>query len=67
MMEMMNKNKSEAAPAAPAPSAAPDTSTREGIQQAIDALDMRFMNGEISEDNYNRLMSKWQERLNNFE
>ncbi len=37
--------------------------TREQIEQAIDTLDMRFSMGEISEDNYNRLMQKWQSRL----
>jgi uncharacterized membrane protein len=31
--------------------------------QAIDSLDMRFSMGEISEDNYNRLVQKWQQRL----
>jgi membrane protease subunit (stomatin/prohibitin family) len=37
--------------------------TRDQIMQAIDSLDMRFSMGEISEDNYNRLMQKWQQRL----
>lgn len=50
-----------AAPAAAAAQSAPVT--REQVQQAIDNLDLRFSNGEISEDNYNRLMQKWQDRL----
>jgi membrane protease subunit (stomatin/prohibitin family) len=33
------------------------------VQQAIDNLDLRFSMGEISEENYNRLMQKWQARL----
>jgi membrane protease subunit (stomatin/prohibitin family) len=37
--------------------------TRDQIMQAIDSLDMRFSMGEISEDNYNRLVQKWQQRL----
>lgn len=37
--------------------------TREKVQQAIDNLDMRFSMGEISEENYNRLMSKWETKL----
>jgi membrane protease subunit (stomatin/prohibitin family) len=50
------------APAAAAP-AANAPLTREQVQQAIDNLDLRFSNGEISEENYNRLLQKWQERL----
>ncbi len=51
-------------PAAAAPAAAATGAiTREQVQQAIDNLDMRFSMGEISEENYNRLMQKWQERL----
>jgi membrane protease subunit (stomatin/prohibitin family) len=37
--------------------------TKEEIQAAIDQLDMRLMNGEISESIYNRLLAKWQSRL----
>jgi uncharacterized membrane protein len=33
------------------------------VQQAIDNLDLRFSMDEISEENYNRLMQKWQQRL----
>jgi membrane protease subunit (stomatin/prohibitin family) len=47
----------QAAPAADAPL------TRAQIEQAIDSLDLRFSNGEISEDNYNRLRQKWEQRL----
>jgi membrane protease subunit (stomatin/prohibitin family) len=58
-------------PGQPAPAAAQTPSapggplTREQIQEAIDALDYRFSKGEISEETYNRLMKKWEERLEN--
>lgn len=56
-------------PVQPAPTQAPASPgsggaiTREQILQAIDNLDLRFSMGEISEENYTRLMQKWQERL----
>ncbi len=37
--------------------------TRQQIQEAIDGLDLRFSKGEIGEDNYNRLMQKWETKL----
>lgn len=46
-----------------APAPASGGGSREEIQAAIDALDIRLMNGEISESIYNRLMEKWQSRL----
>lgn len=67
MMQMMqnmqggNQQQQQAAPAQPAASGAPQT--RAEIEAAIDALDMRLMNGEISESIYNRLMGKWQAKL----
>lgn len=56
-------------PVQPAPTQAPASPgsggaiTREQVLQAIDNLDLRFSMGEISEENYTRLMQKWQERL----
>lgn len=50
----------------PQPSAAAQPTgplTRAQVQEAIDALDMRFSKGEIAEDTYNRLMKKWEDRL----
>jgi membrane protease subunit (stomatin/prohibitin family) len=63
MMNQMNQqNQQNQQPqAAPAPTSVP--TTKEGIQAAIDALEMRFMNGEISEDAYNKLVAKWQQKL----
>ncbi len=37
--------------------------TAEDVQNMLDNLDMRLMNGEISEDLYNKLRSKWEGRL----
>jgi membrane protease subunit (stomatin/prohibitin family) len=45
---------------------APATSipqTVQEIQEMLDSLDARLMNGEISEDLYNKLRSKWETRL----
>jgi hypothetical protein len=41
--------------------AAPQTA--EGIQSMLDSLDTRLMNGEISEDLYNQLRTKWEGKL----
>ncbi|MCB9454805.1 MAG: SPFH domain-containing protein [Anaerolineaceae bacterium] len=38
--------------------------TREEIQALLDNLDMKLASGELSEEVYNRLYTKWQERLN---
>lgn len=54
-----------AAPAAAASGNAPQTKAE--VQALIDGLDMKLMNGEISEEVYNRLVSKWQERLDQFD
>lgn len=54
---------SAAAAAASQPPAAGAPLTRAQIEQALDNLDLRFSNGEISEENYNRLRQKWLERL----
>jgi membrane protease subunit (stomatin/prohibitin family) len=52
---------------APAPAGAPASSagplTRAQVQEAIDALDLRFSKGEIGEETYNRLMAKWEAKL----
>ena len=37
--------------------------TAQDVQQMLDNLDARLMNGEISEDLYNKLRSKWENRL----
>jgi membrane protease subunit (stomatin/prohibitin family) len=70
MMMMMNQNQGGQQPVqqqAPPPPAAPASSgaptSREEIQGAIDALELRLMNGEISESIFERLTAKWQAKL----
>jgi len=69
MAGMMAQAFQQQQPAAPAPAPAPAAAapaaptTAAEVQSIIDNLDMRFSMGEISEDNYNRLMQKWQQRL----
>jgi membrane protease subunit (stomatin/prohibitin family) len=48
--------------AGPAPAAA-TPQTKEQIQQMLDNLDLRFSNGQITEDTYKQLTAKWQARL----
>jgi membrane protease subunit (stomatin/prohibitin family) len=63
MMQMMqNQQGNQPQQQAPAATtAAPQT--RAEVQAMIDALDMRFANGEISEAAYNKLVEKWQQKL----
>lgn len=51
------------APAAGGGAAAQTPRTKEEVQALIDNLDMRFANGEITQENYDRLVAKWQSRL----
>jgi membrane protease subunit (stomatin/prohibitin family) len=43
--------------------AAASPQTPQQVQAMLDNLDMRFANGEISEETYKNLTSKWQQRL----
>ena len=68
MMQMMqNQNQQGSgqapAPAQSAPAANSNPQTKEEIIAMIDSLDMKLVNGEISEAVYNKLVAKWQERL----
>jgi len=69
MQQMMNQNNQQQAapppqPAAPAaPAGGSNPQTREEIQALIDSLDMKLAMGEISEAIYNKLVGKWQARL----
>lgn len=63
MMNMMQQNAQQAAPAQPAAAAPANPQTREEIQALIDNLDARLVAGELSEATYNRLVEKWQARL----
>jgi membrane protease subunit (stomatin/prohibitin family) len=62
MMQMMQKNAGgEQAASRPV---SDNPQTKEEIQALIDNLDMKLAKGEISETVYNRLVEKWQARLN---
>jgi membrane protease subunit (stomatin/prohibitin family) len=63
MMQGQEQPQQQAPQQQAAPASSGPATTREEIQAAIDQLDMRLMNGEISESIYNRLMEKWQNRL----
>jgi hypothetical protein len=64
MQQMMNQNAGgqQTAPAQQQASANP--TTKEEIQAMLDSLDLKLASGEISEAVYNKLVAKWQERLN---
>ena len=63
MMQMMQQNQQGQQGQQPAPAAPASPQTPQEIQAMIDSLDMRFANGEISEDVYNRLVAKWEAKL----
>lgn len=68
MMNMMANQMGQGAqpPAPPAPSAPAanaNPQTVEEVKALLDSLDARFIAGEISETVYNRLVEKWQKRL----
>lgn len=59
MGQAFQSGQQQAGPAAA--SASPQT--KEQIQQMLDSLDLRFSNGQITEDTYKQLTAKWQARL----
>ncbi|MAS34331.1 MAG: hypothetical protein CL610_10010 [Anaerolineaceae bacterium] len=66
MMQQMMQNQANQQgnqPAAANPSTGSVPQTKEEIQAMIDSLDMKLMNGELSEATYQRLLEKWQARL----
>ena len=65
MQQMMNQNQQQAPAqqAAPAGGVPAVPQTKEEIQAMIDSLDVKLMSGEISETVYQRLLEKWQKRL----
>jgi membrane protease subunit (stomatin/prohibitin family) len=62
MMNMMQKQAGGDQPAQGA-AVSDNPQTKEEIQALLDSLDMKLANGELSEETYNRLAAKWQERL----
>ena len=63
MMQQMMQNQQSGGQPGSAQAAPQTPQTKEQILAMIDSLDMKLANGEISEENYNRLVAKWQERL----
>jgi membrane protease subunit (stomatin/prohibitin family) len=63
MMNMLanQSGQNQAPQSAPAANANPQT--KEEIQALLDSLDTKLVSGEISEAVYNRLIEKWQKRL----
>ncbi len=61
MAQSFQSGQQQAGPAQGAPAATPQT--KEQVQQLLDNLDLRFANGQISEDTYKQLTAKWQQRL----
>ncbi|MBC7809961.1 MAG: hypothetical protein H7175_02380 [Burkholderiales bacterium] len=60
MMEQQSGQGGQAAGSAPE---AASPATREQVQAMLDNLDMKLANGQLSEDAYNKLVTKWQARL----
>jgi membrane protease subunit (stomatin/prohibitin family) len=61
MGQQQQQGQQSAQSGAGAVSASPKT--KDEIQALLDNLDMRFANGEITQDAYDKLVSKWQSRL----
>ena len=60
MMSQQQQNQQSGSSAA---SASATPKTRDEIQGMLDSLDMRLANGEITQDAYDKLVAKWQARL----
>lgn len=66
MMMNMMQNQAGQGGQQPVPSAAPASAnpqTKAEIEALIDSLDAKLASGELSEATYNRLVDKWQKRL----
>jgi membrane protease subunit (stomatin/prohibitin family) len=63
MMNMMQGQAPAQPQASPQSAANVNPQTKAEIQALLDSLDMRLANGELSEAAYNRLVEKWQARL----
>lgn len=64
MQQLMQKQGGEGG-SATTQAAAPQTKAE--VQALIDGLDLKLMNGEISEATYNNLVTKWQARMEQME
>lgn len=63
MMNMVQNQGGQGAQAAGAAPASANPQTKEEVQALLDSLDAKLVSGEISEAVYNRLVEKWQKRL----
>lgn len=63
MAQSMQQTQGEPAQPSAAESKAKAPETAEEIQAMLDSLDARLIEGDISEDIYNRLYAKWESRL----
>lgn len=63
MNQMMMMNNQAQQQATPAPTSSSNPQTKAEIQALIDNLDAKLMSGEISEATYQKLVDKWQKRL----
>lgn len=63
MQQMMQQNQPKPPAESGGGGAVATPQTKEEIIAFIDQLDVRLMNGEISEAVYNRMLEKWQKRL----
>ena len=62
MMDMMKKQGGQGE-SGQTPAASPNPQTKEEVQALLDNLDMKLANGEITQDIYNKLTAKWEQRL----
>nr|MBN1228530.1 SPFH domain-containing protein [Anaerolineae bacterium] len=61
------QQQTQSQPAQPETAQSKSPTTKTEIMALIDSLDMRLANGEITESAYERLVEKWQERLDEME
>lgn len=63
MAQMLSQSMQQGQQQAPAAAASAGAVTAQQIQATLDNLDMRLAAGEISEETYDKLHSKWQAKL----
>lgn len=65
MPNFFQQMQQQAPPPVPPPS--PEDMTADNIRDLLDQLDVRLVNGDISEATYKRLLDRWQKRLDEIE
>lgn len=61
--DIQREREAQQAQATPASSTSPQEMSHDQIQEMIDQLDMRLINGEITEATYKSLVARWESRL----